>query len=537
MNILIVDDDPTNMKVLRATLEHQGHTVAQAPDGILALETLERCGVDAIISDILMPGMDGYRLCYEVRKNERFKQIPFIVYTATYLSASDEKLSLDLGADVFLRKPAAAWQILDALQKATCDQRDRDAPPRRTITEVEVMKQYSQRLVVKLEEENLELMRAHKTKDQFLAVLSHELRTLLTPAIATLNLWEASDELSSAMQSDARIMRRNVELETRIIDDLLVLARIAKDGLTFSPQNTDVHELLQFLIGICHGEFHSKRLTLSLHLDAARSFVHTDAGRLQQVLWNIMTNAAKFTEPGGEITIATSNDALGNLRVIVKDNGIGMMPETVSRLFSPFEQGDWRQSGRDGGVGLGMAISSLLVELLGGKITGQSEGLDKGSTFTVTFSALTGPVKSNNGSKAPRVAKVEPGRRKILLVEDHDDTARALARLLTSRGYEIQTVGTVASGIEAVEQGRFDLLLCNIDLPDGTGLQLIERVRERCQTPALALTGFGMEEDVAKCKRAGFAAHLTKPVNFQKLEATIQQLLPAQNVTVATNKT
>jgi signal transduction histidine kinase/AmiR/NasT family two-component response regulator len=536
MNILIVDDNPTNMKVLRATLEHEGHMVAWAPDGILALENLGRFGANAIISDILMPGMDGYRLCYEVRKNERFKKILFIVYTATYLSASDEKLSLDLGADVFLRKPAATWQILDALQKATCDQRDRGAPPRRTITDVEVMKQYSQRLVVKLEEENLELMRANKTKDQFLALLSHELRTALSPVLAILNLWEASDELSAAMQSDVRMMRRSVEREARIIDDLLVLARIAKDRLTFSPQNTDVHELLQFLIGICHGEFQSKRLTLSTHLDAARRFVHTDAGRLQQVLWNIITNAVKFTKPGGEITIATSNDALGNLRVIVNDSGIGMMPQMVSRLFSPFEQGDRRQSRRYGGVGLGMAISSMLVELLGGKFTGQSEGLDKGSTFTVTFPALTGPVKGNNGAKPPAVAKVEPGRRKILLVEDHTDTARALARLLTRRGYEMQTAGTVASGIEAVERGRFDLLLCDIDLPDGTGLQLIERVRERCQTPALALTGFVMEEDLAKCKRAGFEAYLTKPVNFQKLEATIQQLLPAQNVTVATNK-
>lgn len=484
-----------------------------------------------------MPGMDGYRLCYELRKNERFKKIPFVVYTATYVSASDEKLSLDLGADFFRRKPAAAWQILGASQKASCDRRDGPALPRRTITEVEVMRQYSQQLVLKLEEENLELIRANKTKDQFLAVLSHELRTLLTPALATLNLWEARDELSSAMQSDLRIMRRNVELEARIIDDLLVLARIAKDRLTSPPKNTDVHELLQFLIGTCHGEFHSRRLTLSLRLDAARSFVHTDAGRLQQVLWNIITNAAKFTEPGGEIAIATSNDALGNLRVIVKDKGIGMTPQTVSQFFYPFEQGDWRQSRRYSGVGLGMAISSLLVELLGGKITGQSEGLDKGSTFTVTFPALTGPVECNNGAKAPNVAKVEPGRGKILLVEDHGDTARALVRLLTSRGYEMQTVGTVASGIEAVEQGRFDLLLCDIDLPDGTGLQLIERVRERCQTPALALTGFVMEEDLAKCKRAGFEAYLTKPLNFQKLEATIQQLLPAQNVAVATNKT
>jgi TolB-like protein/CheY-like chemotaxis protein/Flp pilus assembly protein TadD len=177
MNVLIVDDDPTNMKLLRATLEHEGHTVAQARDGIVALETLERCGAEAIISDILMPRMDGYRLCYEVRKSARFKKIPFIVYTATYLSASDEKLSLGLGADVFLRKPATAGQIFDALQKAICERRDADAQPRITMPEVEVLKEYSQRLVVKLEEKNSELTRATKTKDESLAMLSHELRT------------------------------------------------------------------------------------------------------------------------------------------------------------------------------------------------------------------------------------------------------------------------------------------------------------------------------------------------------------------------
>jgi PAS domain S-box-containing protein len=365
---------------------------------------------------------------------------------------------------------------------------------------------------------------ANKAKDQFLAMLSHELRTPLTPVLATLNLWEASDDLPHSMQEDVQMLRRSVELEARIIDDLLDLTRIAKGMLSFSPEDTDVHEVLQFLVGICHSEFHQKRLTLSMQLNAPDHHVHTDAGRLQQVLWNIIKNAAKFTEAGGAITISTSNDALENLNITISDTGIGMTAETIGRIFRPFAQGDERLSRRYGGLGLGMAISRALVELLGGTIMAESAGLGKGSMFTVKFPALQDLPQDRDG-KEPRKAE-GPGqsRMKILLVEDHGDTAHALVRLLTSRGYQVQTASTVAAGIEAIERGKFDLLVCDIGLPDGTGFQLLERVRGSCKTPALALSGFGMEEDVSKCKEAGFEAHLTKPVNFQKLEAAIWQL-------------
>jgi PAS domain S-box-containing protein len=365
---------------------------------------------------------------------------------------------------------------------------------------------------------------ANKAKDQFLAMLSHELRTPLTPVLATLNLWEASDDLPRSMRGDVQMLRRSVELEARIIDDLLDLTRIAKGMLSFSPEDTDVHEVLQFLVGICHSEFHQKRLVLSMQLHASNHHVHTDAGRLQQVLWNIIKNAAKFTEAGGAITILTSNDALGNLSIAIRDDGIGMNTETIARLFRPFEQGDQRLGRRYGGLGLGMAISRALVDLLGGTITAESAGLGKGSVFTVAFPALQEVYEHRDGKAIRKAESPDQGRMKILLVEDHGDTAQALARLLTTRGYQVQTAGTVAGGIEAIQRGKFDLLLCDIGLPDGTGFQLLERVRGSCKTPALALSGYGMEEDVTKCKQAGFDAHLTKPVNFQKLEAAIWQL-------------
>jgi signal transduction histidine kinase len=157
--------------------------------------------------------------------------------------------------------------------------------------------------------------------------------------LATLNLWEVSDELPAGMKADVQMLRRNVELEARIIDDLLDLTRIAKGILSFTQETLDVHELIGFLVSLCHTEFGDKQLSLAVDLEAERHYLHTDAGRLQQILWNVIKNAAKFTEPGGKVRIATSNDAEGNVVITVKDTGIGMSRETVGRLFKPFEQG------------------------------------------------------------------------------------------------------------------------------------------------------------------------------------------------------
>ena len=355
-------------------------------------------------------------------------------------------------------------------------------------------------------------------------MLSHELRTPLTPVLATLNLWEASDELSPALHADAQMLRRSVELEARIIDDLLDLTRIAKGILTFSAEETDVHEMIGYLVGMCHSEFRGKALDLSIHCDAALYHVYTDAGRLQQVLWNIIKNAAKFTESDGKVSISTANDDKQNIIISIADTGIGMSQETLSRLFIPFEQGEQFISRRYGGLGLGMAISSALVEQLGGTLRASSEGLGKGSTFTVTF-----PAKPVPEIKPKKLGAFDGRMRsgigvKILLVEDHADTALALKRLLNRQGYEIVIADSVASALEAVKRETFQLLVCDIGLPDGTGFQLIEEVRKHNRTPALALSGFGMEEDVRKSRLAGFEGHLTKPVNFQKLEAAIWQL-------------
>jgi PAS domain S-box-containing protein len=363
---------------------------------------------------------------------------------------------------------------------------------------------------------------ASKVKDQFLAMLSHELRTPLTPVLATINLWEASEEVPPSLHPDLQMLRRSIELEARIIDDLLDLTRIARGMLSFSPENTDVHALIEFLVDLSQSEVQNKQLNLSLQLKAAQHHVHTDASRLQQVLWNIIRNAVKFTDARGEIVVTTSNGANGNIDISVTDNGIGMTAETISKLFVPFEQADPTRNRHYGGLGLGMAISNALVELLEGELHAKSEGLGRGSTFTLSFPTTREKAPSSETNRVPVTSR---SKVRLLLIEDHSDTARALVRLLENRGYTIESVPNVALGLEATSRGDFDLLLCDLGLPDGTGIDFIEKVRETDKTPAIALTGFGMQQDVERAQNAGFNAHLTKPVNLQKLEATIWRLL------------
>ncbi len=363
---------------------------------------------------------------------------------------------------------------------------------------------------------------ANKAKDQFLAMLSHELRTPLTPVLATLNLWEASEEIPPALRADVGMLRRSVELEARIIDDLLDLTRIARGLLSFSPENTDVHSLIEFLVGLSQSEVQNKVLKLALKLDAPRHHVHTDAARLQQVLWNVLRNAVKFTDQGGAITVITSNDAQDRLDITIHDTGIGMTADTLSKLFVPFEQADPTINRRYGGLGLGMAISNALVDLLDGEIRAESPGPGLGSTFTITFPTVD---PAANGSEPTSASRKSQDKVRLLLVEDHGDTARALARLLESRGFTTKIAPNIATALEAVGREDFDLFLCDLGLPDGNGIDFIRKVRETWKTPAIALTGFGMQEDVERSQKAGFDAHLTKPVNLQTLEATMWRLL------------
>ncbi len=366
---------------------------------------------------------------------------------------------------------------------------------------------------------------ANAAKDNFLAALSHELRTPLTPVLTTLTAWETDGELPEALQPTVQLLRRNVELEARLIDDLLDLTRIVKGKLQLNLEVVDVHQLHGQVTEMYHSEIRARRLKVSMELAAGEHHVNADSARLQQVMWNIIKNATKFTPEGGLIEVTTANDDQGRLRIAVNDNGIGMDKDMLTRVFRPFEQADHQLVKRSGGLGLGLAISKALVEAQFGEIGADSDGIGLGSSFVVTLPAVPKPAPGA-GTKISPIGQPDSRRYTILLVEDHADTGRVMSRLLQARGHQVILAESVAAALAAAASQNFDLLLSDIGLGDGTGIDLIRQLRQDrgSDIPSIALTGFGMEEDVAKCRDAGFTDHLTKPISFQRLEAAISRV-------------
>lgn len=370
---------------------------------------------------------------------------------------------------------------------------------------------------------------ANRAKDRFLATLSHELRTPLTPALAMTSAMELDHALPERMRDDLLVVRRNIELEARLIDDLLDLTRITSGKLQLRRQETDLHELVQQAIQTCRGGADSKRVIIEADMAATRSRILGDPARVQQVLWNLINNAIKFVPDGGIVTIQTANEG-ESISVRITDNGIGIEPEALERIFERFEQASSETHRRYGGLGLGLSISRALTRMHGGTLTAASDGAGTGSTFTLTFPVLTQATSSQPPAAAAPSTDSRSGIR-LLLVEDHDDTARVITRLLRDTGYRVTVAQGVQQAIAAAEQETFDLVVSDLGLPDGTGIDLMAALRAKYGLEGIALTGYGMDEDLARTRAAGFAAHVTKPVDIATLRERIALLAgPSQEM-------
>lgn len=366
---------------------------------------------------------------------------------------------------------------------------------------------------------------ANNAKDEFLAVLSHELRTPLTPVLTAAQLMETDRSLSGDLQEFVRMIRRNVQLEVKLIDDLLDLTRISRGKLELHPTTIDLHEKLLHVVDICRCEALEKEQTLALEFDGQPWLVHGDPARLQQILWNLLRNAIKFTPQRGAVTVRGEREGT-TLRLWFHDTGIGIDPDDLPRIFKAFEQGGSDITRRFGGLGLGLTISRALVDLHGGTITAHSEGENRGSTFVLTLPLLTprgSPGSLGTGRKRPRPLL---SGLSVLLVEDHADTARIMHRFLSQHGGEVHVAGSLADARKASDRlDRLDLLLSDLGLPDGHGTELLGRLRSRHpEMVAVALSGFGMEDDLRRSHEAGFRVHLTKPIDVSRLEQVLDDV-------------
>jgi CheY-like chemotaxis protein len=304
----------------------------------------------------------------------------------------------------------------------------------------------------------------------------------------------------------------------RLIDDLLDLTRITRGRLNLHKEQVDVHVLLHAVVEIFRNAINERQIRIGVRTAAERWFVDGDPARLQQVFWNILGNAVKFTPSGGRIEIVTANDG-DDLRVTIADNGRGMAEETLQHLFLPFERAAERVGYQPGGLGIGLTISQNLMRAHDGEIEVRSAGPGLGSTFVVRLPALAAkapaaiPGDDVENSAAHGVQSLS-----ILLVEDHEDSAMVISRIVRNMGHRVEASSTVADALTRLRAQKFDLVLSDIGLPDGTGIELLAQAREFCNVPTIALTGYGMEDDLAKYREAGFLHQLTKPIRFEQLQ-------------------
>jgi PAS domain S-box-containing protein len=368
--------------------------------------------------------------------------------------------------------------------------------------------------------------RANQAKDRFLAVLSHELRTPLAPITTAVHVLEKAASVDERHRDLLPMIRRNVALEARLIDDLLDLTTISTGKVSLHRERVDMHQLVHAVVAMVGESLQEKAIELDLQLEAPAAGVDADQARMQQVLWNVIRNSIKFTPRGGRILLRTRCDG-GDFSLSCTDSGIGIAPQALPRIFSPFEQAEPEVSHRYGGLGLGLAIAQGLMQQHGGNIRAHSDGRGSGSTFTINLPVADAPQAPQQPSRNEQ-APAAGAHRRVLLVEDNEDAAVAMAMCLEEYGYVVHHVSTCAAALEIARSSSFDAVLTDLGLPDGSGIQVGKALSP--ELPVIALSGYGSEQDLRRSAEAGFAAHLVKPADPAEVHAKLTEVLSRRAV-------
>lgn len=361
-------------------------------------------------------------------------------------------------------------------------------------------------------------------KDRFIAMLSHELRAPLSAVSAAVHLLEHHARLPPSHQDLVPLVRRNVAVETRLIDDLLDISAISSGKLGIKPEVVDMHAVLREALAMLADSVAERGMRVELALAERPAWVHADPVRMQQVLANLVRNAIKFSEPGGMVRLHTALEA-GEFVFSCCDQGIGIAPDALERIFIAFEQADRETARERGGLGLGLAIARHLVLAHGGVLLADSPGLGQGARFTLRLPLHEGAVPPPPSlPRQGQVAEPVPARHaRVLLVEDHPGAAMALRMCLEEYGYAVEHAASVAQALQLAQSQPFDIVLTDLGLPDGSGVEIGRALGT--QLPVLALSGYGAESDLRSTAAAGFSGHLVKPVDPPQVHAVLQKLL------------
>lgn len=379
--------------------------------------------------------------------------------------------------------------------------------------------------------------KANQLKDEFLATLSHELRNPLNVILGYSELFLRIPEIgeSAQLRKMAESLRRNAQSQSQLINDLLDLSRLQRGKISLSQETVSLAAIIDSAVETVRAEAAAKGIDINLNLDDQFLLVDGDRLRLQQIAWNILNNAVKFTPSGGSINISLNRDGKEAV-LVVEDTGQGIDAGFLPHVFEMFRQADGSNVRRHGGLGIGLALVQQLVHLHAGTISAQSEGTNKGSRFTIRLplteeAAVRGvPTHTTLPLKSSALDRTE-----FLIVDDSEDTIAMLAQLLKLNGANVTTATNGADALRIASEREFDVILSDISMPEMDGFEFLQRLRQiegRQHIPVIAITGFGRADDVERARAAGFYSHLTKPVDLDALAELLHQLTVRREVTL-----
>lgn len=526
--ILVVDDEENLRITTAAILEKDGYIVDVAASGDEAVSLLKNVDYDLILTDLHMEGGDGLSLLNQIRRQT---PLTISVVLTGFASVESAIAALQEGAYDYLVKPCDIDSMRHTIRRGV-DHRRLMLAEQKARGDLE---QLNRELESRIEERtaelrilNEELAEANRAKDVFLATLSHELRTPLTPVVGWIKLLRngALDASGVAQALDA--IERNAWLQSRLIDDLLDTSRIATGKLHFEPHPTDLNIAVKAAIDTVLVSAASRNIDLTFRLSPTPVIVKGEPIRLQQIVWNLISNGIKFTEPGGKVTVVVESDG-SEARVVVDDTGIGIDPQFLPHVFDRFRQADGSTSRMHGGLGLGLAIGHALTRMHGGTLEAHSNGNGQGARFILR-------LKIEKEAQAITEAAAPPIRTlfglKVLVVEDSADTLALLRTIFVQQGAQVSTATTAAEALSLLKSTIPDIIVSDIGMPDTDGFELLQKIRELPELeniPAIAISGYASEADRKQALGVGYRALMAKPVDVDALFELIHSLkMPAE---------
>jgi len=448
--------------------------------------------------------------------------------TADTYAENDRKV-LETGAAIQLEEPGVERDGAHTYLSVKFPLRDADGNPyalcgiSTDITDLKRVEEEREQLLHREQAARSEAEAANRAKDEFLALVSHELRTPLNAIGGWLDILLKPDCDQALAARALQVIKRNSDLQARIIEDILDVSRIVAGKLQLEMRPLEINGIIQAALAAVQPMADSKSIKLSPSLDLDVDPLFGDSQRLHQIVWNLLCNSIKFTPVGGEVEIKLEQVG-SDARITISDSGEGIPSEFLPHIFDRFRQADSSRTRRHGGLGLGLAIVRNLVELHNGEVEAYSAGEGRGAVFTVTLPCAATAARSSGELEGKRASIKNPALRglRVLVVDDDDDSREVLATLLTLRGADAKPVATVREALELWNDWKPDVLVSDIGMPDEDGYDLIREVRTReagdgSHVAAIALTGYAGVEDGARALRAGYELHLAKPVDPNQL--------------------